>query len=460
MVWLLLLTTACVSFAYSFYKTIQRAILNSSVSWYWLGLVPLLFVSLLAPLSGWLADARLGNYKVFRAGTILLLISTVLNCLMLILEATVEVDNELLQWTLLTLTGTLFISGSCTCVVTALPLCLDQMPDASTSNITSLIAWFTVSLFIGVLLSSLLYLLEEDCLEEAMLSNYSIILAFLSTLCTSIVLTSQLLFHPKWLIIEPRAPQSLKTICYVLKFAATNRAPLNRSAFTYWQEEIPSRIDLGKSSYGGPFTTEQVEDVKTTLRLLAISIPLFLVVFSFTWRPVVDVSPSEAFPHLTLCTTDIVYLFSYHYAWCSILGAIAYEFVVYPLFRNGLPGILKRIGGVCLLMTLVSFVCLILELVHYYSFSEATELEHILSAVYQSMSGFLLQVLIASMLEFLCAQSPYNMRGLIVSFTVPVASLSIMIGWNTGHYLFTKFCPQSWCSPVSFSVKTVLCLFV
>ena len=26
---------------------------------------------------------------------------------------------------------------------------------------------------------------------------------------------------------------------------------------------IPSRIDLGKSNCGGPFTTEQVEDVKT-----------------------------------------------------------------------------------------------------------------------------------------------------------------------------------------------------
>ncbi len=37
---------------------------------------------------------------------------------------------------------------------------------------------------------------------------------------------------------------------------------LNRSAFTYWEENIPSRLDLGKSRFGGPFTTEQVEDVR------------------------------------------------------------------------------------------------------------------------------------------------------------------------------------------------------
>ena len=36
---------------------------------------------------------------------------------------------------------------------------------------------------------------------------------------------------------------------------------------TYWEDDIiPSRVDLGKSKYGGPFTIAQVEDVKTILR--------------------------------------------------------------------------------------------------------------------------------------------------------------------------------------------------
>ncbi len=85
----------------------------------------------------------------------------------------------------------------------------------------------------------------------------------------SIVLISDIYLTPKWLIIEPKSPQCLKTIYQVLKFAAKHKAPLNRSALTYWEEDIPSRMDLGKSRYGGPFTTEQVEDVKTLLRVLA-----------------------------------------------------------------------------------------------------------------------------------------------------------------------------------------------
>ena len=43
-----------------------------------------------------------------------------------------------------------------------------------------------------------------------------------------------------------------------------HKYPVQRSAFTYCENEQPTRLDYGKSKYGGPFTTEQVDDVKTT----------------------------------------------------------------------------------------------------------------------------------------------------------------------------------------------------
>ena len=42
------------------------------------------------------------------------------------------------------------------------------------------------------------------------------------------------------------------------------------SAFTYWEDDSPSRMDFGKIKYGGPFTTVQVEDVKTLIKTLEI----------------------------------------------------------------------------------------------------------------------------------------------------------------------------------------------
>ena len=50
---------------------------------------------------------------------------------------------------------------------------------------------------------------------------------------------------------------------------------MNRSTFTYCEEHTPSRLDLGKEQYGGPFKTEEVEDVKAFLRLLLLLVTRF-----------------------------------------------------------------------------------------------------------------------------------------------------------------------------------------
>ncbi len=80
----------------------------------------------------------------------------------------------------------------------------------------------------------------------------------------SVVIATDFLFAKKWLIIEPKTSHTLNIAYQVLKFAAKHKAPLNRSALIYWEEDVPSRMDLAKSRFGGPFTTEQVEIVLFT----------------------------------------------------------------------------------------------------------------------------------------------------------------------------------------------------
>ena len=54
-----------------------------------------------------------------------------------------------------------------------------------------------------------------------------------------------------------------------------------QSPGVHWEEERPSRIDFGKSKYGGPFKTEQVEDVKTFFGGLGM-ISIISAVFGIT----------------------------------------------------------------------------------------------------------------------------------------------------------------------------------
>ena len=84
--------------------------------------------------------------------------------------------------------------------------------------------------------------------------------------------------------------------------------PVNRSALTYWEEDIPSRIDLGKSKYGGPFTTEQVENVKTFFKLLVVSVPFVIIMVSLN---LLVGSPVANFSHMSRCSSVILYYFTY-----------------------------------------------------------------------------------------------------------------------------------------------------
>uniref|UniRef100_A0A1X7U9L4 Uncharacterized protein n=1 Tax=Amphimedon queenslandica TaxID=400682 RepID=A0A1X7U9L4_AMPQE len=92
----------------------------------------------------------------------------------------------------------------------------------------------------------------------------------------SLILVSHSLFKHKLENVSLIKNQ-VKLIVRVLCYARKHKYPENRSALTYWEEEAPSRLDLGKDKYGGSFTEEEVEDVKTFFRML----PLFIAVVGF-----------------------------------------------------------------------------------------------------------------------------------------------------------------------------------
>ena len=50
----------------------------------------------------------------------------------------------------------------------------------------------------------------------------------------------------------------------------TNDQDRGVATFTYHEDVLPSRIDFGKHKYGEPFITEQVEDVKTFFKIMAV----------------------------------------------------------------------------------------------------------------------------------------------------------------------------------------------
>ena len=424
---------------------------NGNSFWIYEGIVCGFFL-VCAPFLGWLADARLGNYKLFKTGSVFVFFASVVACVGVMFLENLTKNNNLLSiiGSVVIVTMVYFFTcvGSAACLVTSLQLGLDQMPDASTANITSFISWFVCGVFTGVWTRDVLFRIFPYCFGQVACSDnnctvFHQIFSLFPVLCMTIVLCSDFFLSPKWLIIEPKSSQSLKVIFQVLKFTKKHKAPISRSAFTYWEEDIPSRIDFGKSKYGGPFTTEQVEDVKTIFKLLVVYVPFFKILVSIFLL-------GETFT--STGNDNILSYFTYNGFWCVSIGTLVYEFVIYPFARNKLPSILKRIGIASFLIVIVSVVSLIVSVVsHFESSVDSFWLDNILDVV----TGLSSMVLLSAAFEFVCAQSPYNMRTLVTGYAT--MSFFFPIGMGTIlHTIINNFCTDSYCFIIRCSISTAL----
>ena len=138
---------------------------------------------------------------------------------------------------------------------------MDKLQDASTTEITAFLRWFIWTNFSSYVIFQYFHMCMKDVCH--ILGQLQVCISITIVIALTFVLDTAL-------IKEPVTQNPFKLIFKVLRYAVKTKYPRCRSAFTYWEDELPSHIDFNKRKYRGPFTTEQVEDVKTFLRLLVI----------------------------------------------------------------------------------------------------------------------------------------------------------------------------------------------
>ncbi len=425
----------------------------------WLIIIGLMIVSISGVVSGWLADAKVGNYKTVKAGLILIFTGSVLLCVVVIMKDTLQ-QNRTLLLIALTVIALLLGLGVMAFITNSLQLGIDQMPDVSSTRISSFIFWYTFSAIGGFFIGETLTVMERKCTSKKLEIEIERVSVLAPVAIMSIALITDFILAEKWLVMEPKTPQSFKTIYQVLKFAVKNKVPLNRSALTYWEEDIPSRIDLGKSKYGGPFTTEQVEDVKTILRLLVISFSFWVIAASFGIQPE-NTSFQSNWP-LGDCQSEIVHLFTNSSVY-MLISIVIHELIIFPLFRHKLPSSLRRIGHTCIVIVVISMLLFVIDVV--YTFYPHTHLLFLTSNIlYSIATTFCTQIITTSMLEFVCAQAPYNMRGLFVGYTT-IWIILVFTFNEIGGEIFSHICGDKSmnnnrnCNTVYTAVK-IVCSFL
>ena len=155
--------------------------------------------------------------------------------------------------------GLCYTGGSCY-IACVLPFTADQLIGASGEQFSFGMYWVMWSVVIATHTVLLTYvpLKNSDIISQAVSFSCMSAVAFTFWYWKGTLNTIHQLTNPYKLIFK------------VLKYSWKHKYPERRSALTYWEDKYPSRIDLVMSKYGGPFTVEEVEDVKTFFRLLPV----------------------------------------------------------------------------------------------------------------------------------------------------------------------------------------------
>ena len=373
--------------------------------------VGLVLVVLVAIISGWLADTKVGRYKVVQTGLFITWLGVVLETVSTILTMTLSVRttssavNGILAAVQYMALCTVY-GGAALFFTNIVQFGLEQ-PDASSDAMTAFITWLTLVTVIGEGSQKLTGRLLEHYAEDNKSALRSVIVC--------VLLSVAMCLFSHWLIDHRQNHHPLKTVYRVLKFTKQHKCPVNRSAFTYCEDEIPSRIDLGKSKYGGPFTTEEVEDVKTFFRIIVeLSVLFIFIILVLPLLVAVPVfSSKQNFP------TRLVYSMN---GFFTAIVFLAYEYLVYPCIKICYRlSMLKRIGlcmfyGVFLAMVLFVY-SILTEVVSVDLNIIIIKAHHSIEILSYWFANNVLFVFFSSVMQFIYSQAPEHMKGIFLFWT-------------------------------------------
>jgi peptide/histidine transporter 3/4 len=332
---------------------------------------------------------------------------------------------------------------------------LDQLHDAQTEHLILFIHWYVLLSYVGteliktsissINLWSICYF-QTNPTFAVFVWIVTIPSAF-AVICSFLLLLSLCVIFRKchtWsnFLSDSGSKNPYKLVYKVISFSREHSYPIRRSAFTYCEDELPSGLDLGKEKYGGPFTTEQVEDVKAFVGIFTVLLafgPLFAVERSINF--LLQLFIRHLFGPLYLCSESFI-----NTAFPSLIVVVLlvfYAVFVLPLVQNYIPSMLKRIGlGMMLMLTPILCFFILDTTGHATTMSNTCFLlgpsnnteEELLNIgfgiliipITVSICGSM--IFYIAIFEFLYSQSPHSMKGLMIGTFFAIRGIFQMLG--------------------------------
>ena len=429
------------------------------------------FILLFYPLAGYLADTRYGRYKAVTRSLWIMFCSEVTLMACGILTAmylfALGGDSRLFHnlFYILLVFSIPIIFGLVSFRANVVQFGIDQIQDAPSEQSIHYIVWYIWTGFGGKALAKIPFIFAGNLCGELgfqLIHGVGAILVVILVLLLGVSLSASDSNRGEWFFNDAAAARNPYKLIYgVLKFAAKHKNPIQRSAFTYCEDELPSRLDLGKQKYGGPFTTEQVEDVKTLLGMLLVLVS-FGPIFSLDAAATALYRATLSLQYYGTCAdTDTER--NYYIMVISRAGALVpvfiivliplYLFLVIPIFYRCIPGALKQMGLGGIILTL-SIACHLLIDVFGHK-PDTCFLHGRPLGEYQSrlvvnlvlfpnfLNAIAYALILSGSYEFICCQSPHAMKGLLIGTFFAVKGFFNLFGALLTFLPFTKWSPGS-----------------
>ena len=378
---------------------------------------------IILPIFGLLIDNKFGSLKIAKICSFIGALCSLSHILALIVSITASQNVSYVVAPLLLLTR-LYFEIAVFCFSTELLVEMSSKSD----QLSSYVWWRTWCTNLGTMITEV-----SDCLliDHKYYKVYasSIHLALLVILIMSIHLIK------RWTIQYSIFTNPLRSIFDVLCFAFKHKYPLKHSACSNWEEDEPSRINLGKSKYGGPFLEKDVESVKTFFGLI-----IFIVVTTMI-----------SFPYQTLARfvagklpiKECLLYGTYFIEYAVVIVAVpVYQFIIKRYnFCQIKMSMLQRTGIGIALTVLGKLGYVILDL----SVSVPIYINHNeticllqstpnVSYLYYYMipscvNSFGVLLITVGSFEFVFAQAPHSMRGLLIRLWFSIGGIYEIAGW-------------------------------
>ena len=413
---------------------------------------------MLSPVAGLLTDVKFSRFKAVQCSSYIILVKNSFFLLLVVISAIVlikaynliniHIEIGLPIYCVLLIMVTVYMVF----IINGIQFGMDQLHDSLTEDSILFIYWYVWIYYICSLSSQIAwnfllydryYIDYTDIIRTLGLSFASLIL--ISTVFLLTVSLCVVYYRKVWFLLESAGVNPYKLVYRVVKFAYQHKVPLRRSAFTYCDEESPTRLDVGKHKFGGPFTTKQVEDVKAFWGILKVLItigPAFLL--QTVMQSLLPLFAKHGNTFLNTTAHHEVHLEGVaRYILISngllspllvVICIPLYLCLIRPHITYYIPGMLKRIQ-IALVVMVLSLICtFVMDVVVHVNNTEYancmfknfyTKTNHLQPSppLYQNVYFFTTQHVLSALadmlfdiavLEFICSQSPYSMKGLLL----------------------------------------------